>query len=399
MGLSATFRYLSPATRLYAGVDALSHLSREVQRLEASRAFVVCSQTVAQTTNLLNRTKDTLEDLCVGVYDEAKKESPIPLVLAGVEAARAVHPDLIVAVGGGSAVVTARAITILLAEEGTVHDLCTTYPPGEAPVSPRLLEPKLPNILVLTTPTTGANRGGAAVMDDKPPYRLELFDPKARPACIILDGQALLTAPLSLYLDTSITTFMGLVGALQSPNLNPLSYSDLRQALELSLTFLPQLVAHPEDPDVRIQLGVASVLANRAADSPSGGGRGINTTLDKQIRYRYKQVGQGASRAVLLAAEMRRNREILVTGQARLAEVMGLSKEGMSDLVSAEAATQGLVDFLQSIGVPARIRDLRMPEDDLQAIAEADAAQPSFGESGHRITDVGELLQFLREAW
>ena len=150
MGLSATFRYLSPAARLYAGVEALSHLSREVQRLEASRAFVVCSQTVAQTTNLLNRTKETLDGLCVGVYNEAKKESPIPLVLAGVEAARAVHPDLIVAVGGGSAVVTARAITILLAEKGTVHDLCTKYPPGEAPVSPRLLEPKLPNILVLT---------------------------------------------------------------------------------------------------------------------------------------------------------------------------------------------------------------------------------------------------------
>ena len=295
--------------------------------------------------------------------------------------------------------VTARAITILLAEEGTIQDLCTKYPPGEAPVSPRLLKPKLPNILVLTTPTTGANRGGAAVMDDKPPYRLELFDPKARPACIILDGEALLTAPLALYLDTSITTFMGLVGAVQSPNLNPLGYSDLRQALELSLTFLPQLVAHPEDPEVRIQLGVASVLANRASDAPSGGGRGLTTTLDKQIRYRYEQVGQGASRAVLLAAEMRRNREVMAEGQARLAEVMGVRGEGMSDAEAAEAATQALVGFLQSIGVPARLRDLQMPEDDLQAIAEADAAQPSFGEGGRRMTDAGQLLQFLREAW
>ena len=399
MGLSATFRYLSPAARLYAGVDALSHLSRGAQRMEASRAFVVCSETVARTTNLLDRTRETLGDLCIGVYDGAKKESPIPLVLAGVEAARAARPDLIVAVGGGSAVVTARAITILLAEKGTVHDLCTKYPPGEAPVSPRLLEPKLPNILVLTTPTTGANRGGAAVMDDKPPYRLELFDPKARPACIILDGEALLTAPLSLYLDTSITTFMGIVGALQSPNLNPLSYSDLRQAMELSLSFLPQLVAHPEDPEVRIQLGVASVLANRASDAPSGGGRGFTTTLDKQIRYRYEQVSQGASRAVLLAAEMRRNREVMAGGQARLAEVMGVRGEGVSDGEAAEAATQALVGFLRSIGVPARIRDLEMPEDDLPAIAEADAAMPAYGESLSAKADVGQLLQFLREAW
>lgn len=398
MDLSSTFRYLSPPTRLYTGIDAISHISREVERLEASRVFVVCSETVARTTNLLQRTKEVLGDLFVGVYDGAKKESPIPSVMAGVKVAKSANPDAVVSLGGGSAVITARAITILLAEEGTVQDLCTKYTPGQAPRSPRLLKPKLPNILVLTTPTTGANRGGAAVMDNKPPYRLELFDPKARPTCIILDGEALLTAPLSLYLDTSITTLMGLIGGLQSPNLNPLSYSDLRQALELSLQFLPQLVTHPENPEVRIQLGVASVLANRAADAPSGGGRGFSTTLDREIRYHHKHVGQGFSRSVIMAAQMRRNRNVLLEGQARLAGLMGARAQGMSDIDAAEAATKTLVNFLESIGVPTRLRDLDIKESDLQVIAEADAAQPSFGEGSRDISEVGDLLQFLREA-
>ena len=398
MDLSSTFRYLSPPTRLYTGIDALSHISREVERLEASRVFVVCSETVAGTTNLLQRTKEALGDLFVGVYSGAKKESPIPLVMAGVEAAKAACPDIIVSIGGGSAVITARAITILLAEEGTVQDLCTKYTPGQAPRSPRLLKPKLPNILVLTTPTTGANRGGAAVMDNKPPYRLELFDPKTRPTCIILDGEALLTAPLPLYLDTSITTLMGLVGSFQSPNLNPLSYADLRQALELSLQFLPQLIAHPENPEVRIQLGVASVLANRAADAPSGG-RGFSTTLDREIRYHHEHVGQGFSRSVIMAAQMRRNRDILAEGQARLAGLMGVRTQGLSDIDAAEAATKALVSFLESIGVPTRLRDLDIKESDIQAIAESDAAQPSFGEGSRDISEVGDLLQFLKEAF
>ena len=222
MDLTASFRYLSPAARLYAGVDALSNLYREAQRLEATRAFVVCSETVARTTNLLERTKESLGDLYAGVFDGAKRESPIPSVMAGVEAAQDAQADMIVAVGGGSAVVTARAITILMAEDGTPQELCTKYPPGQPPVSPRLLQPKVPNILVLTTPTNGANRGGAAVMDDKPPYRLEMFDPKARPTCIILDGEALLTAPLPLFLDTASNTFTAVVGGLQSPGTQPL---------------------------------------------------------------------------------------------------------------------------------------------------------------------------------
>ena len=222
MDLTASFRYLSPSARLYAGVDALSNLYREAQRLEATRAFVVCSETVARTTNLLERTKEALGDLYAGSFDGAKRESPIPLVMAGVEAAKAAQADVIVAVGGGSAVVTARAITILMAEDGTPQELCTKYPLGQPPVSPRLLQPKLPNILVLTTPTNGANRGGAAVMDDKPPYRLELFDPKARPTCIILDGEALLTAPLPLFLDTATNTFTAVVGGTPVPGTQPI---------------------------------------------------------------------------------------------------------------------------------------------------------------------------------
>ena len=399
MDLTASFRYLSPAARLYAGVDALSNLYREAQRLESTRAFVVCSETVARTTNLLERTKEALGDLYAGSFDGAKRESPIPLVMAGVEAAKAAQADVIVAVGGGSAVVTARAITILMAEDGTPQELCTKYPPGQPPVSPRLLQPKIPNILVLTTPTNGANRGGAAVMDDKPPYRLELFDPKARPTCIILDGEALLTAPLPLFLDTATNTFTAVVGALQSPGLNPFAYADLRQALELSLEYLPRLVSNPDDPEPRIQLGAAAIISNRAADAPSGGGRGAGITLDRQIRYRYSHVGQGASNSVLLTTSMRHNREVALEGQARLADLMGVRTSGMSDAEAAEEATQAVDSFLRSIGVPSRIRDLDVPEADLEAIARDDAAQPSFGEGSRRITDAAELTRFLQEAW
>ena len=399
MELTSSFRYLSPAARLYAGVDALSNLGREAERLDAKRAFIVCSETVARTTNLLERTQAELGDAYAGSYEGAKRESPIPLVMAGVEAAKAAQADMIVAVGGGSAVVTARAITILMAENGTPQELCTKYAPGQPPFSPRLMQPKVPNVLVLTTPTNGANRGGAAVLDDKPPYRLELFDPKARPASIILDGEALLTAPLPLFLDTAANTFTAVVGGLQSPNLNPFAYADLRQALELSLDYLPRLVADPDDLKPRIQLGAAAIISNRAADAPSAGIRGVATTLDRQIRYRYSHVGQGASNAVLLTTAMRRNREVALEGQARLADLMGVRKSGSSDAEAAEEATQAVDSFLRSIGVASRIRDLDVPEADLEAIARDDAAQPSFGEASRRITDVAELTRFLQEAW
>ena len=400
MELATSFQYLSPATRLYAGMDALGNLHREARRIGSQRAFVVCSHTVAHSTNLLQRTREILDGLYVGVYDGAVRESSVPTVEAGVAAALAAHPDLIVAVGGGSAVVTARAITILMAEEGTVHDLCTKYLPGQPPVVKRLMKPKLPNMLVLTTPTTAADRGGAAVMDNKPPHRLELYDPKTRPTTMILDGEALLTAPLSLYLDTSLTTFTGLVESLQSPSLNPFSYTDLRQAFELSVTYLPQLVARPDDGEVRIQLCSAAILANRASQSTYGfGGRGRTTGLGRQLRYQYPHIGQGDAGCVMAVPNMRLNRDVNLEGQARLADTLGVKREGMSDVKSAEAATLAITDFIHSLGVPTRLRDLQVNQADFQTMAERDAAEPAFGEGDRRITAVEELVKILQEAW
>ena len=399
MEFAESYRYRDPGVRVYAGMDALSHLNGEARRLGARRAFAVCSPSVAHETNLLERVQRTLGDMYAGAYEGARRESPIPSVEAGVEAARASDADLIVAVGGGSAVVTARAVSILLAEEGSIHDLCTKHSPGQAPVSPRLTKPKLPNILALTTPTNGANRGGAAVLDNRRPHRLELFDPKVCPTCIILDGEALLTAPLLLYLDTATTTLNGVVGSLQSRNLNPFSFADLREALELSLTYMPELIARPDDPDVRIQLAAAALLANRASDAAGIGGGGVSTSLDRQIRYRYDGIGQGAAGAAFVAANMRRNRDALMSGQVKLAELLGVNREGMSDEATAEAAALAVTGFLKSLGLPTRVRDLGVPKADLRSIAEDDAEEPSFSWGAPRADAVDELHEFLKTAW
>jgi alcohol dehydrogenase class IV len=401
MELATSYRYLSPSTRIHAGEGSLSQISSEARRLGSNRCFVVCSETVARTTNLLDRVKTELGDTCVGIYDNAKKESPIPLVMAGVEAARNANPDCIIAVGGGSAVVTARAITILMAENGTPQELCTKYTPGQPPESPRLLKPKIPQIVVLTTPTNGVNRGGAAVMDDKPPFRLELFDPKARPACIILDGEALLTAPLSLFLDTSITTFAGLLSSIQSPNLNPFNYADIREALAICIQYLPEMIWNPKDPNSRIQLAAASILVNRASDAPSVGGRGagIATSMDRELRYSYEHIGQGASRLIMTLAEMKRNRSALQDGQIRLGELFGIRSDGITGDQATGSTITAIETFLNSIGIPTRLRDLDVPEADLAGIAQRDSVQPSFGEGGRRITDVNDLHSLLKEVW
>jgi alcohol dehydrogenase class IV len=401
MDLVTSYQYLAPSTRIYGGVNALQQLPREAKRIGAKRAFVISSHTVARNTDLVARVQEVLGDLYCGTYDGATRESPIPVVMAGVEAVKAAQPDVIVAVGGGSAVVTARAVTILVGEGKSVEEMYTKHIPGQAAVVYRANRFKIPNILVLTTPTTAADRGGAAVWDEQPPHRKELYDPKTRPLCTILDGKALLTAPLSLYLDTSLTTFTGTVHALQSPALNPFQLADLRQAFELAMAYLPQLVTRPDDPHVRLQLCATALLVNRASQSTYGWGgpHPHAAALGRQLRYRYEHIGQGAAAAVMLATEMRRGRKAALEGQARLAEIMRVSRDGMLPEDAAEAATQALEGLLRSIGVATRLRDLGVQEAVLEAIAAAGLAEPGFGEQPHDPAQVEELVSILRQAW
>ena len=66
------------------------------------------------------------------MFDGVQAGSPLPSVELGVAVAAAAGADAIIALGGGSAVVTARAIVILLAEGGRAQDHATKYPPGQA---------------------------------------------------------------------------------------------------------------------------------------------------------------------------------------------------------------------------------------------------------------------------
>lgn len=271
---------------------------------------------------------------------------------------------------------TARAITIIVGEGKPVEEMYTRHFPDKPPVVYRANAPKIPNILVPTTPTTGADRGGAAVWDDDPPRRKELYDPKTRPLATLVDPAALLTAPLSLYLDTSLTTFCSIVDALGNAGHPAVVLADYRFALEICVLYLPRLIASPDDPEVRVQLFMAAVLANRASQSTYNlTGRSRLTSLDRTLRYAYPDIGQGASNAVLLGTMMRLNR------------------------LTEPYEPAFLEDFLGSLGVVTRLRDLGVPREDFQRLAEHEAAAPAFGQGANRIADTDELVRILESAW
>ena len=400
MSAAAPFRHAAYPVRVHAGDDALANIGPEVRRAGGKRPFIVCGQSVATKTGLLDRVAAALPDAPVGVFDGVQTGSPVPSVLTGARMARDAGADLIIAVGGGSAVVTARAIIIMLAEGGTPADHATQYPPGQPPVSPRLMAPKLPNILILTTPTTAATRAGTAVIDSETGHRLEMFDPKTRPAAVIWDTDALLTAPADLCVSASGSLFSGVASALQAPRLNPMAAADLTGALNLLLANLPLIASRPDDGAARVRLCVASFMYNRAWDTgASGAALGVVTALAHSLDTRYPACTHGAAYSITTAPGMRFNRDYNLAGQVRLARALGIAADARSDADSADAAAQSISDFFAGLDLPTRLRDVGVPADGIPAIA-ADALT-DFGlhRNVRPVPGVDELITVLQSAW
>lgn len=259
--MQLAFRADSHRYRIYSGENSLQALPDDLDRLGIKRAVIICGQTVSRATQLINHLCKLMGERCAAVFDEAGRHADEEVVNRAAQIVRQCGGDGLVAVGAGSVIMTTRLVAIVLAEQRPVDELVTQYE-GDMVHSPRLLAPKLPIVNVLTAPTNAQNRGGSAMRRTAVGRRLEMFDPKTRPASIYWDTSALMTAPPALAFSNGLTTFwwsfMTLGGA---PGSNPLVQADRLQSFRLAREALPRMPL--DDSRARIEMCSAAFLQNR----------------------------------------------------------------------------------------------------------------------------------------
>ena len=389
-----SFRHVTPPFRVYYGMDSLRQLPVELDRLGCRRAVIFCGQTLAHHPEGVALVAKALGNRYAGVFPRVTAHSPLPAVLAGVDALRELQADAVIAVGGGSAVVTARASSILLAEGRNIHELCTQYAVGKPPVSPKLMQPKLPQWVVPTTPTTAYAKAGTAVVDPSLGQRVTLFDPKTRAHALFVHPQLALTAPASLTLDASVQAFAMAVQGIESKSRDPLADALLVHALRVLAPHLLKLVAEPNDAETRGQLMLGALLAGQGTDYASSG---LTSAMAHCIGARF-DLANGVTNALMLPHAMRFNAPATGNRLALVAEILGARTQDDTEATVA-AAIRSVEQLFADIGLPKRLREVGVPKDALPQLA-ADAAGDWFLHQNPRpFTAESELLGVLEAAW
>lgn len=387
-----SFQHVTPPLRLFHGPDSLSHLGRELDRIRSQRAVVVCGDWLAKGP-LFERIRSALGERCAGVYADVLGHSPVASVEDAAEQLRSLQADAVIAVGGGSAIVTARAATILLAEGKPASELCTVIDAEGKVRSPKLSAPKLPQLIVPTTPTTATVKAGSAVFDPASGQRLAMYDPKTRAQSVFVDPEMILSAPRGLVASASINTLSMAIEGLTSRAEDPLAQGLLMHALRLLAQNLPA-AARNDDPVVRGNLVLAAILCGQGTDHTAAG---ITTVLGHAIGARH-EIENGTVNAIVLPHVLRFNAEAAAAGMADVAAALDLARSS-----GAQAALQRIVEKVLSLfddlGVPRRLRDVTVPREALPDIATHAMGDWFLRGNPRPVRSAGELQKILEEAW
>jgi alcohol dehydrogenase len=387
-----SFEHIAPPLRLFSGPQSLGMLDRELERVNSARAVVFCGSSLARQGTSLGLVRSVIGNRCAGVFTGVRAHSPLPSVEAGADELKRLEADAVIALGGGSAIVTARAASILLAEGGDLRRVCTRYEPNGRLISPKLLASKLPQLVIPTTPTTAVVKTGSAVFDPASGQRLALFDPKTRAQSVFIHPETIRTAPNALLVSASLNTLALAVEGLISRSGDPISDALLIHSLRLLARHLPNRGAY-EDPVLRSELMVAAVLCGQGSDYT---GAGIATVLGHAVGARY-DVDNGLINAIMLPHVLRFNGQASAEGFAKIGVSLDLSRSG------SEPGVASVIDAVEAIfhtlGVARRLRDVGVPREGLSLVA-ADATGDWFLRFNPRpVRDASELQEVLEEAW
>jgi alcohol dehydrogenase class IV len=388
---AVAYRHATPSFRVFAGSAALQPLPRELARLKADRVLVVTDPALVAQGNALATLEEALGDSLVARFSEVAPHSPLPSVAAATDAMWEHGANGVIVLGGGSAVVTARAAVILHGEQRDVRDLCTHRAPNGDLVSPKLRAAKVPMWVVPSTPTAAYAKAGAAVRDPETGERLALFDPASRAQGIFLDPGVALTAPTGLVQSAALNAFAMAVESLQANRHDAIADALLAHAVRLLSENLPAALSDPNAADARLHLMTGALLSGQGTDFVGGG---LAQALAHAIGPRSR-AANGIVEAILLPHTIRFNG---VADPRRLSLIAAALGEHAAAAPTADVVADLVAARLAGWQSPLRLRevaDSRSSLDDAAVHAMDDWAITQ----APRAPALEDVHRLLDEAW
>lgn len=245
--------------KVISGHMALEHLPFEISSHNAKRPMLITSKGM-EKKGLLKPIQDAFATTNIEItyiFDHVLPDSSLEIVQEAAKIYKEKNCDAIIAIGGGSVIDTAKAMNILVSENGT--DLLQYSGANNLP------KPLKPLIVIPTTAGTGSEVTMVAVIaDQQKKTKLAFSSPYLMPNIAILDPRMTQTLPANLTALTAMDALTHAVEAYTCLASNPLSDAYATAAIQKITQNLFYVLQHPQDSTTRLELMQASTMAGIA---------------------------------------------------------------------------------------------------------------------------------------
>lgn len=374
-------------TRIVYGPGRLLEIGTLARELGATRGLVISDPGIV-ATGTPGRAIESLN--AAGIECElfaAIEQNPTTEhVAAGTEIARRFRPDLLVGIGGGSSMDTAKGINFIYSCGGQMRDY---WGVGKA------TGPLLPMIAVPTTAGTGSETQSFALISDAVTHaKMACGDKRAACRVALLDPEVTITQPRRITALTGIDAVAHAVESYVTTRRTPASMQFSREAWRLLYPNFARVLAEPRNLEARGGMQWGAALAGIAIENSM---LGAAHSLANPLTAHFGIV-HGLAVAIMLPHVVRFNAEVVAADYAELLAMIEAEPVPAEPLVAAERLAQRLTSLAALSGLATHLSDCGVTEESLPRLASEAAEQWTASFNPRRVGE-SEMLELYRAAF
>jgi len=330
------------------------------KQYDATSAIII-TDTGISDLGYVDIAQESLEQAGINVviFDRVVADPPIEVVEQAIELARANQCNLVIGLGGGSPIDTAKIVALYSNDFQSVNELL------EADISGFK---KMPLFAIPTTAGTGAEATFVSVITAKDGSKKAIYTPKILPDVAILDATLTLKLPRHITAATALDAMVHCIESYTSrTKKNPISDALAVKGLQMLWSNFYTVLHHGDDIDARADMLLGSTLAGIAFVNASVAAvHGLSYPLSINFH-----VPHGHANALVMCSVFTFNLPVAAPLYAELARaVMPIDTSGMTDIEAAHQFINQLKDFLKTSGLKYRLNELDITAEDIPALAD-----------------------------
>ncbi len=341
---------------------------------------------------LYNKVKNILAEAGVEVahFDGVVPNPTTETSAAGSKMAKEHGAEVILGLGGGSSMDAAKAIAVEATHDGSAWNYLFYKEPAPDPSK------VLPVVAVSTTSGTGSQVTQVSVITNTAERdKSALYNPVIFPKVAIVDPELMLTLPASVTAPTGFDVFCHAFESMINPGTGAYVTLMAKEVIQLIIENLPRVLSNGSDLAAREKMAWADTLAGLCIASA---GVTLPHGMGMAVGGMYPHIAHGEALAILYPACTRYTATAAAEQYAFMAQAINPELIGVPDQEAAEQAYTEIVKFIKSLGLYKGLRQVDMPEDEIEALAKQSMVLPDY-EGNPRVTTYDEMVELVREAY